>query len=88
MYSVTSRLMQLESFLLSQSSVDQMNHSGIYVDGSFDPVNFQSTYMPKIKKFVCDKCKHCYTKRFPVTLSIARQLGLLKTKSQKMWSKD
>ena len=76
-YSVTSILMQLESFLFSQSSVDQMNHGGINVDRSFDPVNFQWTYMPKIKKFVCDKCKHCYKKPFPVTLSISNQLVLV-----------
>ena len=78
-YSVTSILMQLESFLFSQSNVDQ---GDINVDRSFDPVHFKLDYIPKIEAFICDKCKHFYKQPFQITLSISKKLGSIEKKEK------
>ena len=73
-YSVTSILMQLQSFLLEQKNLDQMDYNGsrtIYLDQG----NFDRCYLPQIKSFECVKCKHSWNKPFPVTPTMTLRLS-------------
>ena len=73
-YSVTSILMQLQSFLFEQKTIDQMDYDGS-AERSFNQDSFRRNYLPQIKSFKCDKCKHCWDKPFPVTPTMIDRIG-------------
>ena len=74
-YSVTSILMQLQSFLFEQKMVDQMGKYGETTKRYFNQQTFDKCYLPQIKSFTCKKCKHSWKKPYPITLTMKQRLS-------------
>ena len=76
-YSVTSILMQLQSFLFQQTRVDQMGYgfgNNRSVERRFDQDRFDNYYLPRIKSFKCAKCGHCWDEPHPIKKSMEQRL--------------
>ena len=69
--------MQLQAFLFEDDTIGQMSYGSendnLHEKRRFDLQRFERHYLSRIVSFECTKCSHCFSKPFPMPLSVVKR---------------